>query len=73
MAKEKTLKEAELIYPYCGGCGHIFYSMPKETPEEAAAKASSRTCGYCMEGGPKDDDENNPYPGAGTNPSGELY
>ena len=39
----------ELVVPYCGGCGHLYFNEPKITLEEARKQAETRRCHYCHE------------------------
>lgn len=41
---EKLKVSEDLVYPYCNGCGHIYYHMPKVSRD----KASSALCHYCV-------------------------
>lgn len=39
----------EMVTPYCGGCGHLYFNEPKLTLEEAQRQAKTRRCSYCHE------------------------
>ena len=39
----------ELVAPYCGGCGHRFFSEPRITQDVALKLAVDRRCHYCVD------------------------
>jgi hypothetical protein len=39
----------ELVYPYCGGCGHRFFDLTKVTQAEAEDRAKTTKCHYCLD------------------------
>jgi hypothetical protein len=46
---KQEVEQKDLVSPYCGGCGHRFYYEPKLTQREAAERAKTRRCHYCIE------------------------
>lgn len=34
--------EENTVVPYCGGCGHLYFDLPKLTLEEAKEQAKAR-------------------------------
>jgi hypothetical protein len=47
--------DQELVTPYCGGCGHLYFAEAKITLAEAREKAKTRRCHYCDEDAAEDE------------------
>jgi len=45
---EENEEKTDPVYPYCGGCGLRFVVEPQILPAEAAERAESRRCHYCL-------------------------
>lgn len=43
------MSEEKDTFPYCGGCGHIYFKKPKVTVSEAKILAENDRCHYCHE------------------------
>jgi hypothetical protein len=41
-------------HQYCGGCGHIYFSLPMVTKEEAKENSVFIRCESCIEEGSED-------------------
>ncbi len=40
--------QAKDTYPYCGGCGHLYFNLPKVTATEAKEMKQRMLCGDCI-------------------------
>lgn len=45
---EQKKEESKLVTPYCGGCGHLYFKLPKEPEAVAKEKALDRRCEFCV-------------------------
>ncbi len=47
MQEKEQSSEKKDTFPYCGGCGRIYYNVPKLTAEEAKKRAQYM-CSDCI-------------------------
>lgn len=50
------MDDQELVVPFCGGCGHLYFKEDKIPYAEAKKQAETRRCHYCHEDERLDED-----------------